>query len=513
MTGQDDKKKEAKGFAGLSDLVPDIDAAPPPVEADSPKDARPSPAPASKAAPAQSKPPTPPPRPKPTPPKSSDSSSGGKWVIGIVVVLGVFWLIGQADKRPTNAPSGRTSGSQVAPGSSYQAPSRPEEVKPPVGQDLVLSTAQIRYCLAEDIRMDGAKSSLNNYSDADVDRFNAMVSDYNSRCGSFRYRRGALESARREIEAYRSELHSDGRTRFARNPSAAVVPSSPPSRPIRDPTVEAIQKRLNELGYNAGSVDGLMGRGTRAAILAFQARNGIAQDGRASAELLSALNSERSALSSNPPSLGGQDRTRERSVHVPPPALQERPSTGQVRATTPSKDPENFQVCISGQYPSLCKHSLLTAEEAAQVAEAERRANFQTCVSGSYASLCNRSLLTPEQVLQVDAAERRENFQTCISGNYPSLCKRHLLTADEVARVNASERRANFQTCISGNYPSLCKHSMLTADEAEQVAAAERRANFRTCISGNYPSLCKHSLLSPEEAAQVAAAERRQGNR
>jgi hypothetical protein len=41
--------------------------------------------------------------------------------------------------------------------------------------------------LAEDIRMDGAKSALNNYIDADVDRFNAMVADYNSRCSSFKY--------------------------------------------------------------------------------------------------------------------------------------------------------------------------------------------------------------------------------------------------------------------------------------------------------------------------------------
>ena len=41
--------------------------------------------------------------------------------------------------------------------------------------------------MAEDIRIDGAKSALNNYVDADVDRFNAMVGDYNSRCSSFKY--------------------------------------------------------------------------------------------------------------------------------------------------------------------------------------------------------------------------------------------------------------------------------------------------------------------------------------
>ena len=81
---------------------------------------------------------------------------------------------------------------------------------PPVGQDLVFSTAQIRYCLAEDIRLEGAKSAVNNYIDSDVDRFNAMVADYNSRCARFRYRSGALESARRDIDPYRSQLQAEG---------------------------------------------------------------------------------------------------------------------------------------------------------------------------------------------------------------------------------------------------------------------------------------------------------------
>ena len=87
-----------------------------------------------------------------------------------------------------------------------QAPSRPSESKPSVGRNNVLSTAQIRYCLAEKIRLDAADTVLNNYSDSDVDRFNRYVNDYNSRCGEFRYRQGALESARRDVEPYRSKL-------------------------------------------------------------------------------------------------------------------------------------------------------------------------------------------------------------------------------------------------------------------------------------------------------------------
>src|SRR5690606_32609529 len=146
-------------------------------------------------------------------------------------------------------PAQSTSPSYSPPAQS-PAPSRLQEAKPPVGQNMVFSTAQIRYCLAEDIRMDGAKSALNSYSDYDVDRFNGMVADYNSRCGSFRYRSGALESARRDVEPYRSQLRAEGRTRFAR-PSADTPSTPAPSPPAPDATVQAIQSKLNELGYSA----------------------------------------------------------------------------------------------------------------------------------------------------------------------------------------------------------------------------------------------------------------------
>lgn len=184
-----------------------------------------------------------------------------------------------------------------SPSTSQQAPSRPTEAKPPVGQNLVLSREQIRYCLAEDIRMDGAKSAINNYIDADVARFNAMVADYNSRCSSFKYQtnnrgRNDLKSAQRDIEPYRTQLQAEGRNRFARRPSTSSM-STPAQRPTPDATVQAIQRRLNELGYKAGTVDGLIGREARSAILAFQRDNGLVADGNATAALLQLLTESR----------------------------------------------------------------------------------------------------------------------------------------------------------------------------------------------------------------------------
>ena len=145
-----------------------------------------------------------------------------------------------------------------SPSTSQQAPSRPTEAKPPVGQNLVLSREQIRYCLAEDIRIDGAKSAINNYIDADVDRFNTMVADYNSRCSSFRYHtnnrgRNDLNSAQRDIEPFRSQLQSQGRSRFARV-STGSLSTPAPTRANQSAAVSSIQDRatvgLESLTYD-----------------------------------------------------------------------------------------------------------------------------------------------------------------------------------------------------------------------------------------------------------------------
>jgi hypothetical protein len=291
-TGEKGKEGESKGFAGLSSLISDVGASG--TLAANPETAR-----TQNRHPA-SPPPTPPPNPsaptsqtKSQPPQTPPErrarvatdqppinqpkpSSGGGWVIAVVLVVGFFWWASTLD-----------SGKSGAPG---QPPTRPTETMPAVGTNLVLSTAEIRYCVAEDMRMEGAKRSANDYSDSDVSRFNAMVADYNSRCGSFRYRSGALESAQRDIEPFRRHLQAEGAGRFGSAASIAPLPNPDTSRgsspPAPDATVRAIQRQLNERGFEAGNADGLMGRATRAAIIAFQRNAGLVPDGIASKELL-----------------------------------------------------------------------------------------------------------------------------------------------------------------------------------------------------------------------------------
>ena len=47
----------------------------------------------------------------------------------------------------------------------------------------------------------------------------------------------------------------------------------------RGESVKTLQERLNAKGFNAGSVDGIFGKNTRAAVIAFQNANGLAADG------------------------------------------------------------------------------------------------------------------------------------------------------------------------------------------------------------------------------------------
>ncbi len=436
MTGENDhRKKEAKGFAGLSDLVPEVDATPPPVARSEPGVSTGGTPPPTTTA--SSPPPAKPPnqnRPRPVAPPPSSDSSAGKWVLGIALVFGVLWLIGQAEKKPSSRSAG-------TPGAATQAPTRPEESKPPIGQDLVFSTAQIRYCLAEDIRMDAAKLVLNNYSDSDVDQFNAMVSDYNSRCGSFRYRSGALESARRDIEPYRSQLQTEGRSRFARSPPSSSLAPSVPSRPAPDATVLAIQQKLNELGYDAGSVDGLMGRDTRSAISAFQRNNGLVVDGIPTAALLQLVTAS--------PRVASQSARQ--PIQSPTAAVAEPASTHTPSTRTPTS---SESTAVGAAEQSAIERACDSARRYSGPAE------YQSCLRRELANLTSSG--GRPDLSQADATERAAIERACDSarqysgpGSYYDCLNRELSSLNasrgrpDISSASQSEQAAIERACSS----------------------------------------------------------------
>jgi hypothetical protein len=252
--GEDQEKKDSsKGFAGLSSLVSDVDT----TVAQSTRDARSSTAAPPRETPAANPPPSenekPGQRPYQAPPQAGEGPSAGKWLVGIGVVVGLIWLLAQSGDKSSSpshvyAPSSDPP-AVISPGPTLQAslgppaaPPRPIEERPPVGSGNVLTSAQIRYCVAEKIRLDAAEGAVNNYIDAHVDRFNGFVEDYNSRCGQFRYRGGALESARSDVEVIRPLLVAEGRARFE------VRPGSTSERSLSEtprPAVPAALKSSN----------------------------------------------------------------------------------------------------------------------------------------------------------------------------------------------------------------------------------------------------------------------------
>jgi hypothetical protein len=190
-------------------------------------------------------------------------SSGGKWLLVIGVVIGFIWLVGESGSKKASSPSSyKTSGYPTAPStqtpiSEPQLPRRPSEEMPPVGRDLVLRSAQIRFCVAEDIRMEAAKQNLDNYNDYDVQHFNTLIANYNSRCGAFRYRSGALKMARSDIEPFRFEIEAEGRNYFAeKSQSNSGYPST---------TIEEVMEQGKTVGVqgkeNAYSFDEIMAQG------------------------------------------------------------------------------------------------------------------------------------------------------------------------------------------------------------------------------------------------------------
>jgi hypothetical protein len=517
-----DKKDESKGFAGLSSLVSDVDTSPPPAankEPTSTSGASSSP-PASQTAEPQ-------PRQQQTyqePPQPSSGSSGGKWVIGIAAVIGVIWLIGQSNKpttssAPTYSSPAQSTAPSYSPPAEPQASTRPQESMPPVGQDLVFSTAQIRYCLAEDIRMEAVKSALNNYIDSDVDRFNAMVADHNSRCGSFRYRSGALESARRDIEPYRSQLQSEGRSLFARSPSTGSLSTPAPSRPAPDATVQSIQRKLNELGYEAGTADGLMGNGTRSAIIAFQQNGGLAATGDADQALLLQLQTAPALASPSP---------AERRPATAPVQLSSAEVASLEAACSTDKyvnGPAAYRACVERQKAALAAgvrrpnlSGLSSAEQQSIEAACstdkyvEGPAAYNQCLSRQLAAMSRQGNRRPD-LSRLSNSEHQSIEAACSTDKYVegpaayNQCLSRQLAAmsgqgsrrPDLSRLSNSERQSIEAACSTDKYVNgpaaynRCLNTQLSAlnqqgggPDLSRLSTADRTSIESACSTDKY---------------------------
>lgn len=201
-------------------------------------------------------------------------SSSGKWFIALLMAVGGLVVYGlttkdqwapvtptySANYAPPVSPQVKPAPVQ-APASTPMAQPKPppelEEVMPPVGEGNVLSASQLRYCVAQGIRIDGARSAVTDTSESDINRFNVMISDYNSRCSSYQYRKGVLESVRAEVDARRTMLEVEGIAAFhtggKRKPAVSAqpaVPKEPSSKKAVPPSGVPANAELDSTGHN-----------------------------------------------------------------------------------------------------------------------------------------------------------------------------------------------------------------------------------------------------------------------
>lgn len=137
------------------------------------------------------------------------------WIIAISSIVSVNAIIWVAERMQANEEGPALMPVRHAPAAAAtKAPSRPIESVPPAGDGLVLNRQQITYCLAENMRIEGARGIADAASQNDIAQFNAKVTSFNGRCASFKYRESELASLEAALEPWRKEITTEGEYAF-----------------------------------------------------------------------------------------------------------------------------------------------------------------------------------------------------------------------------------------------------------------------------------------------------------
>jgi hypothetical protein len=158
------------------------------------------------------------------------------------------------------------------------APTLKLELKMPrSGRYQLLSVAELRWCMREDIRLEVFETR---HAGSDSRRFQEAVGIYNLRCTQFKYHGDDLAEARRDIDAARSYIVAEALAETLDASGDEELGAPGYSVLTRD-----VQELLVALGYAPGSADGHYGARTKEAVEAFERDRGWPASGRIS-ELL-----------------------------------------------------------------------------------------------------------------------------------------------------------------------------------------------------------------------------------
>ena len=131
--------------------------------------------------------------------------------IAILCIAAALARAGAAAEAPASAVS---PGAASHPIDAAPMPLTGDEALPPVGKGNLFSDGQVRYCLAQLIRVDAVRPLLNRYEREEVEQFNALVADFNARCGSYRYKDNALDEAKAWVEENHAQIEHTARENY-----------------------------------------------------------------------------------------------------------------------------------------------------------------------------------------------------------------------------------------------------------------------------------------------------------
>jgi len=186
-----------KGFGGLSSLESNVE----PIKVDSTTKQSTPESGLPKTEPKQPSSPKPPPVSVVTPREPDTPAIVFLKKYWVWIVIGLFVLY-----------AAMNSGGSSNSGGGYS--SSLTESAPPFGSGRTLSSSEIYYCLAENVRIEANQGTVNQYDSNSIARFNNVVADYNARCASYRYKQSAMSSATKALNDNRYLIESQGRGRM-----------------------------------------------------------------------------------------------------------------------------------------------------------------------------------------------------------------------------------------------------------------------------------------------------------
>jgi TonB family protein len=126
----------------------------------------------------------------------------------------------------------------------FALPLSEDEDLAPAARGVLLTEAQLRYCLAQPVRIDAVRPLLNHYAPAEVQNFNTLVADFNARCGNYRFKPEDQTEAKQWVEQNRAQIEQAARESYATQfPAEARTPrtktTAAPATPAATPAPAA----------------------------------------------------------------------------------------------------------------------------------------------------------------------------------------------------------------------------------------------------------------------------------